>query len=63
MMETLYEIQDGGEGIYRKEKQPVAVIEGNLNGHSRIIIDSGVTSHRALNSSIHFCAYGTADVI
>jgi hypothetical protein len=45
MLEALYEIQDGGEVIRRKDKQPLPVFEGNLNGHfARIIVDSGATS-------------------
>jgi hypothetical protein len=45
MLEALYEIQDQGRIIRRKDKQPLPVFEGNINGHpSKIIIDSGATS-------------------
>jgi hypothetical protein len=45
MLEALYEIQDHGGIIHRKDKQPLPVFEGNINGQpSKIIIDSGATS-------------------
>ena len=45
MLEALYEIQDQGGVLRRKDKQPLPVFEGKINGHpSKIIIDSGATA-------------------